>query len=197
MKRADFQPDKDFFIVVDVETSGPSPSQYALLSIGACTLAQPEETFYVELRADSDAFLPEAMAVNKLDLEKLHRDGCDPRQAMIDFEDWIARIVPQGRQPVFTAFNAPFDWMFINVYFHRYLGRNPFGHKALDMKAFFMGRHLVGWAETSYHRVKAHYALDKPLAHDALQDALDTAELFRAMLADRSGQSPTSSKTIK
>ena len=27
--------------------------------------------------------------------------------------------------------------MFVNDYFHRFLGRNPFGHAALDLKAFF------------------------------------------------------------
>jgi hypothetical protein len=39
--------------------------------------------------------------------------------------------------------------MFVNSYFHRFLGRNPFGHAALDMKAFFMGLTGVKWSETA------------------------------------------------
>lgn len=69
---------------------------------------------------------------------------------MLKFSQWISRVVPEGSQPVFTAFNAPFDWMFINDYFHRYLGYNPFGHKALDIKAFYMGLRKTNWLKTSY-----------------------------------------------
>ena len=32
------------------ETAGPNPADYALLSIGACTLLEPRATFYAELQ---------------------------------------------------------------------------------------------------------------------------------------------------
>ena len=37
------------YISVDVETAGPNPGQYSLLSIGACLVFVPAKTFYVEL----------------------------------------------------------------------------------------------------------------------------------------------------
>ena len=40
---------------------------------------------------------------------------------------------------VFVGFNAPFDWSFVNYYFHRFLGHNPFGFTAVDIKAYYMG----------------------------------------------------------
>ena len=44
--------------------------------------------------------------------------------------------------------NAPFDWSFINYYFHKYLGMNPFGFSALDVKAYYMGATGCSWRDT-------------------------------------------------
>ena len=85
---------------------------------------------------------------------------------------------------MFVAFNAGFDWMFIAEYFQRYLGRNPFGHSALDLKAFYMGLTGAPWGETSLRHVAARYVCPQELAHHALSDALDQAALFREMLAE-------------
>lgn len=123
----------EFYIIVDIEASGPDPCQYALLSIGAATVNEPQETFYIELKPDSQNFTKEALEINNLSLEELTKTGSTPKKSLQTFEDWIRKITPDGAIPIFTAFNAPFDWMFINTYLHRYLRYNPFGHKALDI----------------------------------------------------------------
>ena len=43
---------KRTWIMVDVETSGPSPAHHALLSLGACAVDDPESRFYVEMRPE-------------------------------------------------------------------------------------------------------------------------------------------------
>ncbi len=40
----------DAYICVDVETSGPIPGDFSMLSIGACTIYEPQRTFYIELK---------------------------------------------------------------------------------------------------------------------------------------------------
>jgi DNA polymerase III epsilon subunit-like protein len=62
------------------------------------------------------------------------------------------------------------------------LGHNPFGHRALDMKALFMGLHDVRWQDTSYQMIANHYGLHHSLPHNALQDAEQEAEMLTAML---------------
>jgi len=175
-------PDNETYISVDIETAGPNPGQYAMLSIGACTVAEPVETFYVELQPNREAFSPEALQVSGLNMDELREHGVPPEQAMAQFADWVKQVTPENSRPVFIAFNAPFDWTFVNDYFHRYLGHNPFGHSALDMKAFYMGQRGVAWGDTGFDKVANHYKFDHPLTHNALQDALDQAELFRKML---------------
>jgi DNA polymerase III epsilon subunit-like protein len=100
------------------------------------------------------------------------------------FDSWLATLVPPGVEPVFVGFNAPFDWMFVNDYFHRFLGRNPFGHAALDIKSFYMGLAGVQWSETTLRQVSQRYLENRPLTHHALRDALDQATIFRKMLLD-------------
>ena len=59
------------YISVDVETAGPNPSQYSLLSVGACTVFEPQETFYVELQPFNDNYLPESVLVGRLNWNRL------------------------------------------------------------------------------------------------------------------------------
>jgi len=166
-----------------VLASGPNPGVYSLLAIGACIAFEPDTTFYVELQPVTDASTPEAMRVGGLDLEQLRAHGVAPADAMRRFADWLSQSTPAGRKPIFVGFNAPFDWMFVADYFHRFLGENPFGHKALDIKALFMGATGSGWDETRFQDVAAHARLEqRELSHNALEDALVQAALLRSVL---------------
>ena len=177
------------YISVDIEAAGPSPSGYAMLSIGACLVDEPgaglpagiESRFYVELQPDREGVLDSAMSVGGFTLDGLRASGTAPKQAMQQFADWIAAVTPDGHRPVMVGFNAVFDWMFVADYFHRYLGRNPFGHSALDIKAFYLGATGSTWAGTSMNFVAERYGLSITLTHNALDDARDQAALFRAV----------------
>jgi ribonuclease T len=176
-------PNHETYISVDVETAGPNPGSYSLLSIGACLVYQPQTNFYIELQPVHEAVIEQALSISKLDLAQLKARGTPPKEAMTRFAAWVSEVTPTESQPVFVAFNAPFDWMFVNDYFDRYLGTNPFGHKALDIKAFYMGLEGVPWSETNMNRVSDRYLSNQALTHHALQDAIDQAEIFRKLLA--------------
>ena len=176
---------KEVFVSVDVETAGPSPDEYSLLSIGAVFVHDPAKQFYVELQPVSVAYTSEAREISGLDLEKLGATGLPPKEAMQQFADWVAANVSSGETPVFVAFNAPFDWMFVAFYFNRQLGRNPFGHKALDVKAYYMGQYHTTWARTSFEYVSRRFGGNITLPHNALGDAVVQADIFRAMLAEQ------------
>ena len=52
------------------------------------------------------------------------------------FDSWLqGEVAAEDSTLVFVGLNAPFDWSFVNYYFHHYLSRNPFGFTALDIKA--------------------------------------------------------------
>jgi DNA polymerase III epsilon subunit-like protein len=173
---------KEVYICVDVETAGPFPGQFAMLSIGACLVENLQATFYAELQPDRPDFLPEALGISGLSLELLKDHGSPPQDVMRDFAEWIKAVAGGEVRVVFVALNAPFDWMFVNDYFYRYLGQNPFGHSALDIKAYYMGLTGVSWSETSMKHISAAILEEKHLVHNALRDAQDQAEIFRKLL---------------
>jgi DNA polymerase III epsilon subunit-like protein len=170
------------FISVDVETAGPNPGHYSLLSIGACTVIKPRKTFYIELKPVNDNAKPEALAISGLTLEGLKEKGTLPEKAMSQFADWVVKVVPKDIKPIFVAFNAPFDWMFVNDYFYRYLGKNPFGYSALDIKALYMGLEKASWSETKMRYLGPRYLDGRELSHNALQDAIDQADILEKLL---------------
>ena len=172
------------YISIDVETAGPNPSTYSLLSIGACDVFDTQNTFYVELKPINENKIASALEISGLDWQHLLNNGMPPFEAMSNFANWVKGFIQDDTQPIFVAFNAPFDWMFVNDYFQRYLGQNPFGHKALDIKSFYMGLHGVSWEETGIQYVSGRYLNAQNLSHHALKDALDQAKIFRKMLAE-------------
>lgn len=178
------EPSLEAFVSVDIEAAGPHPSRYALLSIGACLVADPRHSFYVELKPDSLHATEEALRVSQFSIENLLETGVPPAEAMAHFETWISAEVPPGQNPIFVAFNAPFDWMFVNDYFYRYLGRNPFGYSALDIKAFYMGMTGTLWSQSTFDHIATRYFEGRTLTHNALQDARDQAFIFQAMLGN-------------
>jgi DNA polymerase III epsilon subunit-like protein len=173
------------FISVDVETAGPTPGDYAMISIGACPVDDPDRGFYVELKPDREASVESALKVSGLSMETLRVEGTDPQQAMEEFAQWIRDVVPpQTHRPVFVGFNAVFDWMFVNEYFVRYGIENPFGHGGLDIKSYYVGMMGSTWEETSMRHLSPKYLAGRPLSHNALGDARDQAELFRRISED-------------
>lgn len=153
-----------------------------MLSIGACRVDDPTASFYVELSPDREKSEPSAVKVSGLDPDVLKKEGTPPGEAMESFARWIQQTVPESEQPVFVAFNAAFDWMFIADYFQRYLGHNPFGHRALDIKALYMGICAVTWNETSMAEVTKALGISIELSHNALEDARDQARIFNSLL---------------
>lgn len=169
------------YISVDVEASGPVPGEYSMLSIGACTVSNTENNFYVELRPISDQYVSEALEVSGLSLPHLHEHGTDPAEAMPSLRDWV-RKVSVSRRPVFVGFNAGFDWAFVNWYFHMFLGENPFGIGGVDIKAYYMGYSGSNWRATTSSKLPEWLQPTQPQTHNALDDSRAQAEIFRKLL---------------
>lgn len=170
---------REIFVSVDVETAGPIPGEFSLLSIGACAVFEPTQTFACELKPINRNADPKALDVAGLSLDELERTGLDPAEAMRRFAAWLAKFAANDGTVVFVGFNAPFDWSFVNYYFHRFTGNNPFGFTALDIKALYMGAIGCSWADTRSSRIADRLKPNLVGDHKALRDAQYQAELFR------------------
>jgi len=75
---------------------------------------------------------------------------------------------------VFVSDNLAFDWQFINYYFHRFLGRNPFGFSGRRIGDLYAGlvRDAFKGTEWKKYRVTQHM-------HNPVDDARGNAEALR------------------
>jgi len=160
-----------------------------MLSLGAVPVDDPKATFYVEFKPLNDKSVPAAMKIVGRTLQDFVRAGREPKDAMAAFRDWLSSVVKAGK-PVFVGFNATFDWAFVNFYFHQHLGENPFGIGGIDIKSYYMGMSGGTWEDTKSSRIPPEFkASSLRHTHNALDDAIEQAELFRRMREKSVGSS--------
>jgi DNA polymerase III epsilon subunit-like protein len=160
------------FFIVDVEADGPIPAEFSMVCFGAVLFDERlDKTFYGQTRPISDRFDPEALAISGFSREQ-HRGFDEPETVMERFATWLEQH-SKGR-PVFVSDNVAFDWQFINYYFHRFLGRNPFGFSGRRIGDLYAGlvRDAYKASEWKQYRVTRH-------THHPVDDARGNAEALR------------------
>jgi DNA polymerase III epsilon subunit-like protein len=177
---------QEIYISVDIEAAGPVPAAFSMLSLGAVVVDDPKKTFYVELKPVNDKFVRDAMKVVGRTLQDFAKSGRDPKEAMTAFRDWLVNVT-KAAKPVFVGFNATFDWAFVNFYFHQYLGENPFGFGGIDIKSFYMGMTGCAWEDTRSSRITSELKGPSRHTHNALDDAIEQAEMFQRMMRKATG----------
>jgi hypothetical protein len=185
----------DVYFSADVETDGPIPGLYSMLSFALVVAGRfdgqrftaPERydvSFFRELRPISSEFEPEALAINRLDRDRLRREGSDPTEVMTAAAEWVRQQAGQAT-PVLVAYPVSFDWTWLYWYFTRFSRTgSPFNHsRCFDLKTAFAvkGRRPIGLAgrdelppELRAHQLHTHQALD---------DAIEQAEIFAKVFA--------------
>ena len=125
------------YIMVDIESDGPIPGDYSMISFGAVLVDEKlDKTFYGKLKPISDKFIPDALAVSGHSREQT-LEFEEPREVMMKFSAWIKENSKDS--PIFISDNNGFDWMFICWYFHHFIGKNPFGFSSQNLGSLYKG----------------------------------------------------------
>jgi DNA polymerase III epsilon subunit-like protein len=191
----------DLFFSADIESDGPVPGPYSMLSFAlvvagsfdGVTFVPPpslDDSFYAELRPISDTFDAEALAVSGLSREALLAHGREPSEAMRACSAWV-RERAKGRTPVLVGYPLGFDWSFLSYYFNQYGGGSPFGHsRGFDLKtavALLLG---VPVGAASRQKLPEGLRASRPNTHHALDDARAQAEILANLFAARRPERP-------
>ncbi|MFF7357705.1 exonuclease [Streptomyces filipinensis] len=186
----------EFYVSADVEADGPVPGPFSMSSFGlavagvhdgdAFHVSDPtERTFYAELKPISDAYDPEALAVSGLDRDRLAREGQTPAQAMNAAADWLAAVSDElSATPVFVAYPLGYDWMWMYWYFMQYASNgSPFGHsRCLDLKTLYAAKSTSQITASTKRSMPRHLLSSHPHTHNALDDAIEQAQLFQNIM---------------
>jgi DNA polymerase III subunit epsilon len=167
------------WVVVDVETTGLDPFTDRLISIGAVELVGGK----IPLNSGFEVVLrqPQSSARDNILVHGIcgstQRSGVEPASALLDFLGYA------GQAPL-LAFHADFDRTMIERATREALGMVP-GNLWLDL-ALLAPALLGGPGEVSPQGLDEWTALagiGNPFRHNALADALATAQLLQVVLA--------------
>lgn len=162
------------YVVVDVETTGLNLMQDKLISIGAVAVVHGKiemgDSFYVVLKqqmaSDKGNILVHGIS------DSVQREGMPVVDALLDFLEYL------GKSPL-IAFHVTFDETMIKRAIRDYLGCS-FKHAWLDM-AYVMPS-LNPSLASKYRALDewvGHFNIENDARHNALADALVTAQLFQ------------------
>lgn len=179
----------EIYFSADIETDGPIPGPFSMLSFGLAAVATFDgeaitrldaraHARYWELVPVGERFDQEALAVNGLDRDRLIETGQHPSEAMASAARWVDRVA-LGRRPVLVAYPVAFDWMFLHWYFESFAGSSPFGHSScVDIRSLYMGAAAVPFARSSKRHIPAELQSRSAHTHHALEDAIEQGQLF-------------------
>lgn len=182
---------KDIYISFDVETNGPIPGLYSMLSIGCAAYEYPKkqvglfERNLIELpdaKEHPDTMewwkgFPEAYALTR-------EDQVDPAVAMKDLVKWSESL---GGKATFAAFPSGFDFTFLYWYVVAFTNSRSFKFSCVDIKTYAMALLKTDYRRSTKRNLPSHWFGDKPHTHGALDDAIEQGEMFMNMLIQNVG----------
>lgn len=180
----------DAYFSADVETDGPIPGPYSMLSFAMVyagsfdgrSFVRPRDfnqVFYAEIRPISDRFEEAALKVNRIDRENLIKKGEDPAHAMNRAHKWITEKAVK-RKPVLVAYPVSFDWTWLYWYFIAFCQHgSPFNYsRCYDIKTAMAVKTKTAISETGRSKLPFNLQSSQEHTHHAVDDAKEQAEIF-------------------
>jgi hypothetical protein len=186
----------EIYVSTDVEADGPIPGPHSMLSFASAAYRADKTlvgTFEANLcllpgaQGDPGTMAwwkgqPEAWAACRKDVR-------EPAEVMPEYVAWLKGL---PGKPVFVAYPAAYDFMFVYWYLMRFAGESPFSHSALDIKTYAMAVLGTAYRESTKRNMPKKWFDDLPHTHVALDDAKGQGALFCNMLAERDSRRNTS-----
>lgn len=163
------------YIVVDVESDGPITGIHSMVCFGAVVVDHKglKQTFYGQIKPISDQYQEETLSVSGFSREE-HEKFEEPEIVMKRFADWLKE---QGTGIILISDNNGYDAAWINYYFHRFYGSNPFGWSSRRIGDLF-----CGWFNDPFYKWKKH-KISKH-THHPVDDAKGNAEALLWLIND-------------
>jgi hypothetical protein len=180
----------DAYFSADVETDGPIPGSFSILSFAIVYagsfdgkhFVRPrnyEHAIYKELKPISDRFEEEALRVNGLDRARLSLEGESPKTAMTETSRWVRHVAGEAK-PVLVAYPLSFDWTWLYWYFIEFSrDGSPFGYsRCFDIKTALSVKTGIPISQAGRSQIDPLFASKREHTHHALDDAIEQAEIF-------------------
>lgn len=177
---------QEIYVSTDVETNGPIPGTYSMLSIGSAAYMADGtllDTYTANLellsQAKQDAVTmqwwqgyPDAWEAARANLRPAE-------EVMNEYVVWLEDL---PGKPVFVGYPAGFDFTFVYWYLIQFAGKSPFSFSALDVKTYAMAVMKLPYRKTVKKAMPGSWLSELPHTHLALEDAIEQGALFCKIL---------------
>jgi DNA polymerase-3 subunit epsilon len=180
----------DKILFIDTETGGLDPSRHSLLSLALVVWADMEILDSQEILINDGVLsvTKEALAVNKIDLEKHKMEAISRPEAMDQLMRFLGNHFPGKGKITLAGHNVHFDVAFFKVFFS---ANNKdfsayFSHRVIDTSSILHYLYLSGKIKQRAISSDAAFALfdiQVEGRHTAMGDAMATAKLFTRLLS--------------
>ena len=185
---------KEIYVSVDIEADGRAPGVSSMLSFGSAAFTLDKEllaVFSANLEQLDDATpapdvmswwdkQPDAWAACRRDLR-------DPADAMADYARHLKDLRARHGRIVFMGYPATYDFAWINWYFHRFTGANPFGISGLCLKSLAAARLKIPYGKATKRNFPKQWFENLPHTHVALDDAVEQGAMGINMIRETRG----------
>lgn len=176
----------EIYVSTDVEANGPIPGSYSMLSFASAAYLADKtlvSTFSVNLKklstAKEDPKTMEWWRQNPSAWNACRLNCQEPSLAMHEYAQWVLGL---PGKPVFAAYPAAYDFMFVYWYLMEFVGNSPFEHNALDIRSFAMSLLKTTYNGSSKRDLPVDWFDPLPHTHIALDDAIAQGALLCNML---------------
>lgn len=183
--------DSQIYVVVDIETDGPVPGIYSMLSIGAVASTSTEEvaSFYEKITPLPGAQqYKDTMEWWKKNPDAWKEATTGAREAGVVIADFCQWVKDLGKTPVFVASPLVFDFGFVNWYIEKFADSNPFSdytdvQRTLDLASFTAGKFDLPLGRSRRSQLPETLLAGMPdHSHTAIDDARGYGVMLRNML---------------
>ena len=189
----------EIYVSIDVETDGPIPGAYSMLSFGAAAFdveadspRDPLGTFSANLEqlegAASSSTTMTWWASQPSAWAACRREPQAPEEVMPEFVNWFRQL---PTTPVLVGHPVTFDFMFVYWYIVRFGGLGdgepaPCGFQGLDIKTLAWTQLGGGFKDAGKSKMPNRWFEGSPEhTHEALTDAIAQGVLFVNMIKER------------
>ena len=176
-------------LFIDTETGGLDPGKHSLLSLAMVVWEDMELIDGQEILINDGilSVTQEALAINKIDIEKHRQQALPSSMAMAEILLFIGRHFHGDGKITLAGHNVHFDVNFLKSFFYsqNINFSTYFSHRIIDTSSILHYLYLAGRLKqraTSSDDAFAHFDIMVDGRHTALGDAMATARLFNKLL---------------
>jgi DNA polymerase III epsilon subunit-like protein len=189
------------FLVLDVETGGVNPFKHSLLSVGMVAMEWDEhdncmvfkDTLQLFVKSDIYNVTEKAMEINGINLDWLNAHGASRHTTAIAIQNFVKRNFGLHK-PIVVGKNVGMDKYFV----YKLLEECPmatkwddlFNYRMIDLSALLLSMYYTGNIPKdacSNAGAMEYFHITNEQAHEALSDAIATAELFDELIYEFGG----------